>query len=1301
MKSQFLKRIMAIGLAVALFAGDSLPTLAGQQINIVDEEETIWEMVSEEEATEEAIDETQQQGEAGEISEASEEVEESLDEAASEETEEELSEEISDEDKELEDEETEDEELEDEELTDIEDAKTPLAAGLEEAQMLVLESVEMDGVTIAVSGMSDVIPEDTQVKVTELDPVEVEEIVTTISDIENEAKENETVVINRYKAFDITLFTIDEEGNEEIVEPEEGTVTVTFTGDMIIPAENEEVSVYHVADNSTTDVEKMDEVAVTETEDGESAVEMVTDHFSTYVITITGIDDTERTVTYYQYLVDGDKQSLVYLPIEATIKNGSKLLIDVNVDGEGTLSNVEAGQPSNSTNVFNGTSTRDYFNVIKIEVDGQVVYEKGDADHPFSNAYEIKLSESEEDGVKADEHVVKFYYENKTSSQDVIDGVTFFDYYVDDYYYDTNKKTLKYSSQNAGINGLGNANDPYLAMGSGPSFRTGTDWYCETSNNGKSGKANINKWVGSGQYIFKNLVTGLTTVKNSYDTVVYGQANDKNSLNGNWKTITGADFFSSKTNDYKNIYDDDYVLGFLQTGNTFTLNYAKPSTASGTSDLPAVNYSYGKNLRDFAEGETKTVNKYFLPLSDVAKNPFSNGQQRTVYQGKDAKSMVGTDSKRLSALAAMGCTDPNYFFGMRYDFKFTLGNYIGALDYSFDGDDDLWVFVDGTRVLDIGGIHDKVTESVDIWSEYFGVDTSVENWWETDSNYLKLDKNHEYQITVLYLERGGFESNCGMKFTLPNIAPTESVIKTPVDLSLVKVDADDNTTPIAGAVFGLTKYSSYTDENTNTVDTEFGVNGVKTVASNANGVISFRGLTEGKYVLREISAPDGYWKTNDTWTFDVVDVNNTCQVTVTDKNGNVLINSNAIVNNKITNKKIVSKVVDPFKNAELKSWDERTYRINLGATIVPEKEDGSTDTYDKDYVVKNVEFKDVISQYFDVVACSEGGVISNVEGKDVVTWTKDVKIDSTENLWIDVKAKETFAGGNKVPTNDGNKFTVTVPGKDPVNVNTPYVNVNCIVDSEKKTQTIFLGEKLSEYLKDSDNKEFEEDFLVKDSKYTDYSFLTKTITWTKKDKSGKDVEITWENLKKEAPTDIKNDTVYTMKVVYSPKNSYKAADMRYLGQEKDDATTQNNYIVKVIDGSITVTKNIENLTYAEELSYDGQPIFTFVLKNEEGTVIQTKAITFEDYSKSSKSATFTHLAKGTYTVEELSAEGWKKVSSKDTDNIPIDMDHRTGACEYTNKAIRQKAFADKDITVNSVTASEDGTIVFARAKSSN
>lgn len=64
-----------------------------------------------------------------------------------------------------------------------------------------------------------------------------------------------------------------------------------------------------------------------------------------------------------------------------------------------------------------------------------------------------------------------------------------------------------------------------------------------------------------------------------------------------------------------------------------------------------------------------------------------------------------------------GDNNHNYFFGLRYDIKFTLGDYIGNLKYKFTGDDDLWVVLDGNKVvIDLGGIHNAATGEVeDLW----------------------------------------------------------------------------------------------------------------------------------------------------------------------------------------------------------------------------------------------------------------------------------------------------------------------------------------------------------------------------------------------------------------------------------------------------------------------------------------------------------------------------------------------------------------------------------------------------------
>lgn len=117
----------------------------------------------------------------------------------------------------------------------------------------------------------------------------------------------------------------------------------------------------------------------------------------------------------------------------------------------------------------------------------------------------------------------------------------------------------------------------------------------------------------------------------------------------------------------------------------------------------------------------------------------------------------------------------NYFFGMRYDVTFKIGDYVGPLNYTFTGDDDLWVVLDGKQiVIDLGGIHDAATKTVDLWDYVKGEDGEI------------IDKEKEHTLTILYMERGAYLSNCQMDFTLPSARISEVTNVPTTDLVLKK-----------------------------------------------------------------------------------------------------------------------------------------------------------------------------------------------------------------------------------------------------------------------------------------------------------------------------------------------------------------------------------------------------------------------------------------------------------------------------------------------------------------------------------
>ena len=175
---------------------------------------------------------------------------------------------------------------------------------------------------------------------------------------------------------------------------------------------------------------------------------------------------------------------------------------------------------------------------------------------------------------------------------------------------------------------------------------------------------------------------------------------------------------------------------------------------------------------------------------------------------------------------------------MRYDVTFKIGDYVGPLNYKFTGDDDLWVVLDGKKiVIDLGGIHSAAEKTVDLW-QYIG----------QAANLTEAQKQQTHTLTILYMERGAGASNCEMKFTLPS-AKIQQVDKTKMtNISFYKTDAEGKGLP--GAQFSLTNDSTKT---------------TMYAASESDGLVQFQQLVAGTYTLTETQAPDGYVTPTKTW----------------------------------------------------------------------------------------------------------------------------------------------------------------------------------------------------------------------------------------------------------------------------------------------------------------------------------------------------------------------------------------------------------------------------------------------------
>lgn len=140
------------------------------------------------------------------------------------------------------------------------------------------------------------------------------------------------------------------------------------------------------------------------------------------------------------------------------------------------------------------------------------------------------------------------------------------------------------------------------------------------------------------------------------------------------------------------------------------------------------------------------------------------------------------------------------YYGMTVGFNF-IQPYGGLINgqpmmFEFSGDDDVWVFVDGKLVLDIGGIHGATKGSINFSTgevEVEGVvrtsdsgitggigkSTTLKNIFDLSDR--TFDDYTEHRLEFIYLERGAGESNCNLKFNIQTIPKQGITVQKQID----------------------------------------------------------------------------------------------------------------------------------------------------------------------------------------------------------------------------------------------------------------------------------------------------------------------------------------------------------------------------------------------------------------------------------------------------------------------------------------------------------------------------------------
>lgn len=212
----------------------------------------------------------------------------------------------------------------------------------------------------------------------------------------------------------------------------------------------------------------------------------------------------------------------------------------------------------------------------------------------------------------------------------------------------------------------------------------------------------------------------------------------------------------------------------------------------------------------------------------------------------------------------------NYWFGMKTDVDFFLPDDVGSnggncnkseankdMRFYFSGDDDVWVFVDNIKVLDLGGIHGRVAGDINFSTGVITYENpnSPGTTLAVDRDLLKKIKSGDHKLTIYYLERGSSQSNCSIYF---NLAPR-------YNLQITKQDKDSK------QLLSDAEFSVYLDKDLSIPamlwDSEQAYKNKeeqKYTFKTINGKVNCYGFLAGRtYYLKETKAPDNYPSVSD------------------------------------------------------------------------------------------------------------------------------------------------------------------------------------------------------------------------------------------------------------------------------------------------------------------------------------------------------------------------------------------------------------------------------------------------------
>ena len=358
---------------------------------------------------------------------------------------------------------------------------------------------------------------------------------------------------------------------------------------------------------------------------------------------------------------------------------------------------------------------------------------------------------------------------------------------------------------------------------------------------GAEGSSNYNTFMAVNNSALDDNGNG-SNGNNDYSRTFQGLVESKTSDD----TADGLPLLRTKNSETKALADPHFNKDFLQGKNAFNTVLGKvyenvsfplkqkPVFATNPENPDpkepegkAQYWYYDSSKSSLYLKQNQTDGKYYLESPKGGDgNPTTDSKSQNI---SSPNSTNGTNGffPFNQTVSTVGASQYNYGFGAKLQFDFTLtedgyvvvgkdndGNDIKVpIKFFFSGDDDVWVYIDGELMLDVGGAHGKASGLLE-----FGPNNTVTPYVSsnknTDPNDTMVYKGYgsgettktvkyngqpitfnkkgttkplkdqsTHTLTMYYMERGMWESNMALAFNFPD--NNELQVEKQVDLSNV------------------------------------------------------------------------------------------------------------------------------------------------------------------------------------------------------------------------------------------------------------------------------------------------------------------------------------------------------------------------------------------------------------------------------------------------------------------------------------------------------------------------------------